>query len=424
MAPKKRKPRDERRPKNSGTIYPIKNRKGVVIAHYAALEINGRTERRRAPDYEAAEAELAALHELKRRGIDVGSGGQLLRDWLQVWYKLQKDLGELSAGTLSAYRQMIELYIGPKLGHHRLDQLKQEHIQDFVIATRNEIRDYYAALADERVAAGKRPGRRHDGTSTTNRAAIVLKMALDLAVDRKLIPESPYRKIKLPAVTERTVPAPTVAQVAAFLRAVRGHRWEPAFYIYALLGFRLGEGTGLRWCDYDPKARTLTVVQQIQQRRKFADEPSRLEKDDPKTTTSARTVPALDVICDLLDALRRTQLELRIRRADTWKDHDLIFCNRDGGPLWPSDMQDAWRKLWEGAGLPIENTLHDLRHGVATMLDEADVTETQKAAILGHKKQTQTQRYVTARIEAMRRVLERVWADVLKEMEREEGATG
>jgi hypothetical protein len=58
------------------------------------------------------------------------------------------------------------------------------------------------------------------------------------------------------------------------------------------------------------------------------------------------------------------------------------------------------------------------------MLDEADVTETQKAAILGHRKETQTQRYVTARIEAMRRVLERAAARVFAEMEKAQEEVG
>jgi integrase len=414
MAPKKRAPR---RAKGAGTVYPIR-RKGIVTGYYAELEIDGRTERRRADTEQAAEARLAELHDLKKRGIKVGDGGQLFKDWIVTWYTFVLELGELSSGTLDTYLRMIENYLVPKLGHMRLLDIQQEDVQGFVTRLRTEIRDYYARKVAERVAAGKPPGKAHDGIATTLRCAVILKMAFDLAVDRKLIPESPYRRIKLPKVKTRTPPAPTVPQVARFLLDVRGHRWEPLWYIYSLLGFRLGEAIGLRWQDYDPAARTFSVEQQIVRRDRHADTPQRLEVDDPKNDTSARLVAVPAVICDLLDTYKVQQMALRIRRADTWQDNDLIFCSRDGRPLWPRDVQEVWRELWSGAGLPAENTLHHLRRSVATMLDEADVTETQKAAILGHKKVTQTQHYVDARVEAMARVLERVAARVLGEMKR------
>lgn len=418
MAPKKpgRRP-DRRRDKGSGSVYPIKNRRGEIIGYYAALEIGDRVERRRAPTEQAAEARLAELRQLRDRGINLSDGSQLLAAWLPTWYALQVELGELSDGSLQAYRQMIELYLIPKLGHHRLIDLKQEHVQAFVIDVRKDIRAYYERKAAERAAQGKRPGRRNDGAATALRCAVVLKMALDLAVARKLIPETPYRQIKLPKAPERKVSAPTAEQVAAFLRAAHGHRWAALYHIYALLGLRLGEGTGLRWADYDPQAGTLTITQQIQLRSKAGrpDQRTRLVTDDPKNDTSARTVPVVGPIAALLDALRLEQMKLRLKRAATWVDNDLIFCSRDGRPLWPSDVEFEFKKLWHAAGLPEEHILHDLRKAVATMLDEADVTETQKAAILGHRKETQTQRYVTARIEAMRRVLERVAARVLRE---------
>jgi integrase len=429
MAAKKpaRKP-EERRPKGWGTVYHVKNRKGVIIAYYAELEINGRSERRRAPDREAAEARLEELRDLKRRGVNVGEVTQPLSAWLATWYIVEQELhtqGEIAYGTLQTYYKVIYTYLTPKLGHIRLNEVKQETIQEFLWALRREIRDYYAGKNVERVAAGKPPYRRlPDGASTVLRCAVVLKMALALAEDRGLIAKSPYQRIKLPRAPKRKVPAPRAEHVARFLLAVRGHRWEALMTIYALLGFRQGEGTGLRWSDYDPQARTLAIVQQVQRRDKRGEEKTHMAADDPKNDTSARVVPALDSICALLDALRPAQLELRMRRADTWVANDLVFCNRDGMPLWPGEVEKEFRRLWDGAGLPAETILHDLRKGVATLLDEADVTETQKAAILGHKKATQTQEYITPRIEAMRRVLERAAARVFAEMKKQEGRVG
>jgi integrase len=421
MAAKKRR-RDERRPKGVGSVYPIKNRAGTVIAHYAALKINGRVERRRADTPEAAEARLAELRELRRKGIDVGSGAQPLADWLPVWYRFQVQRGKLKPRSLADYLRMIEQYLLPKLGSARLDALRQVDIQNFVFGLSEEIRAYYARKADEREAAGKRPGPRHEGTATVRRAAYVLKMALKLAVTRKLIPESPYYDIELPEAKDRSVEPPTAEQVGAFLASVEGERLEALWHLYALLGLRLGEGLGLRWADYDPQARTLAIRNQVQRMDRHGETPTHLIDGTPKRAGSVRVLPCPAACCTLLDALRRAQLELRMRRADTWVDNDLIFCNRDGGRLWPRHVEERWRLLWERAGLPSVNTLHDLRKSVATMLDEADVTETQKAAILGHTKKTQTQRYITARLDAMRRVLERVAERVLGKMDDSTGA--
>ncbi|MBA2309784.1 MAG: site-specific integrase, partial [Pseudonocardiales bacterium] len=79
----------------------------------------------------------------------------------------------------------------------------------------------------------------------------------------------------------------TVDQTARFLAHVRGSNLHPLFHLVALLGLRRGEVIGLRWCDVDVKARTLTVSDQVQEID------GRGVVCPPKSEASVRTV-ALD----------------------------------------------------------------------------------------------------------------------------------
>lgn len=373
MAAKKRA---TRRSRGEGSVY--QNKDG---SYTAAVRINGQLVRRRAPDAATAEAKRRELVALRDAGVDVGAGSQTLHAWLEAW--MTQKARKLRPKTTSEYQRLMEAYILPAAGHVPLTRLRGDMLQALVNRVEDDIR-----------AEGKASGVR-----TTNAVATLLKSALNLAVTRRLIPFNPMAGVELPkAETSRVVP-PTEAQIAALLWHADGHALEPLWHLYALLGLRRGEGLGLRWQDYDAERRTLRIVQQVQEID------GALIVGPPKTDAGERLLPLSADICALLDERRRRQLERRIKRADTWQDRDLIFCSRDGSPLWPRNVEDEWYMLRAWAGLPATVRLHHLRHAVATMLDEQGATDALKAEILGHTKATITQRYTSGRLDAMRRML-------------------
>ncbi len=121
--------------------------------------------------------------------------------------------------------------------------------------------------------------------ATLQRIRGVLRAALNGAIRRGLLTQNPARWAELPtgrrpravvwsdarvAVWKATGQWPAVAvwtvdQTARFLAHVRGGSLYPLFHLVALLGLRRGEVIGLRWCDVDLKARTLTVSRQVQE---------------------------------------------------------------------------------------------------------------------------------------------------------------
>lgn len=382
MAAKRRGPRQRRR-QGEGSVYC--DRHGQW---WAAVEVAGRVTRRRAPSEQAAEAKRAELVAQNARGVPVEQSGQTLEDWLNTWYTIKARA--LKPKTLAEYKRQIECYILPALGRYPIDKIKADMLQAFFHQTQDEIR-----------GAG-----RFSGARTVQALAITLRQAFGLAVKRRLILYNPMDGVELQVHKPAKVEPPSEAQIAALLAAACGHPLEPLWHLYALLGLRRGEGLGVRWSDYDPQAMTIRIAQQVQS----------IEGDGrivgpPKSDAGARVLPVPAAVCALLDQRKAAQLGLRVRRADRWQDNDLIFPNRDGGHLWPRNVEDDFYEIRGRAGQAM--TMHSLRHAVATMLDEAGASEALKADILGHEKATVTQRYTHSRVEAMRRVLEQVAEKVL-----------
>ncbi len=85
-----------------------------------------------------------------------------------------------------------------------------------------------------------------------------------------------------------------------------------------------------------------------------------------------------------------------------------MFCNRNGGPLWPRSITDDWYTLKEQASPPEAVTLHQFRHTLSSLLDDLGASESVKQRILGHGPKNVTQRYTYASIETMRRYLDEI----------------
>ena len=374
MAPKKR----ARRGRGEGSIYQNKDGSYTV-----AIRIDGKLIRRRAANPATAEATRKELIAQRDAGINLGEGRQTVQAWLNSWYT--QKARTLKPKTLGEYRRIIEAYILPVIGTTPLDRLRAGQLQALINGVEDDIR-----------AQGNDTGKR-----TAQAVGRLLRAAMQLAAEQRVIPYSPMNGVTIPEHKAAKVVPPTEAQIGALLWHAEGDALEPLWHLYALLGLRRGEGLGLRWRGYDAAAQTIAITQQVQEIEGV------LVVGSPKSDAGERTLPLSPAVCALLDARRAMQLRQRVKRGSTWVDHDLIFANRDGGPLWPRNVEDEFYRLRAWAGLPTTTTLHHLRRAVATLLDE-QATEVLKAEILGHEKKTITQRYTAARLDAMRRALARV----------------
>ena len=111
----------------------------------------------------------------------------------------------------------------------------------------------------------------------------------------------------------------------------------------------------------------------------------------PKTEFSRRVIPFPPEVADLLRRHRIAQAQQRLA-ADRWEDHDLVFPNLTGGPLYGPFVTRRLKKLLHEHGLPVI-TFKELRHTGATLLliMGVDLSTIQKT--LGHSSITTTSIY-------------------------------
>jgi integrase len=189
----------------------------------------------------------------------------------------------------------------------------------------------------------------------------ILRCALNVAVKWEVVPRNVASLVDTPRFRNKEIKPLTPEQAKAFLKAVRGHRYE-AYYVTVLaLGLRRSEALGLKWEDLDLSARTVSVRRQVQYVN------GRKELIELKTERSRRTLNLPEVVVMALEARRKRQLEERLLAGPRWQDHGLIFTTRYGTPLEGAFILRCLHGILKEAELP-DQRLHDLRHGFASLL--------------------------------------------------------
>ncbi len=95
-------------------------------------------------------------------------------------------------------------------------------------------------------------------------------------------------------------------------------------------GLRRGELLGLLWSDVDWEARSLTVEQQLYDRRQGSG-----QFGPPKTRASRRTIDLSEDTLEALNEWRREQGKGRHIWAELYDDLGLVFCQENGRPHDP-----------------------------------------------------------------------------------------
>jgi Phage integrase family len=172
----------------------------------------------------------------------------------------------------------------------------------------------------------------------------------------------------------------TAAHLVAFLETVTLDRLFALWWLIALRGLRRGEACGLRWCEVDLDHGVLFIV------RNRTTAGYQVIEGDPKTTAGVRAVALDRHTVAVLREHRRRQLADRDRRQATgkiWHDSGYVFVRPDGMPIHPGYVTQRFAKLVKVAQLPPVR-LHDLRHGAASLAQEAGADLKSIQDQLGH----------------------------------------
>ena len=230
--------------------------------------------------------------------------------------------------------------------------------------------------------------------STIKKQRIVYKQIFDFAITDKVYGKSirynPVANVKLPEgmpkAKQREAPEDEIVkQIRA--KAETAYFGMFAFFLICT-GFRRGEALAVQWKDIDFKAGTISCGETISHRTGTA------KTAPPKTENGYRQVPLLPALSEALE------------RPKGAKDTDYVFYGADPSkPMAQSTYDRRWlhyckdmgfvtdepetRTSKQGKVYVVHNykptlTAHDLRHGYATMLFEADVDAYTAKTLLGH----------------------------------------
>jgi integrase len=201
-----------------------------------------------------------------------------------------------------------------------------------------------------------------EGLSIATRRLVhaVLRRSLNDAVRWGKLARNPASAADPPSLPRSRAQSWSARELRMFLEHVRDDRLHALWRLAATSGMRRGELLGLAWQSVDLESGRLRVDRQLVPTK------GSLTFGPPKSWRSERTI-ALDA--ETVEALRRHR-ELQTLERDlagpAYEDHDLVFCDEIGRPVYPTRLGERFVKARKAAGIPT-GTLHILRHTSATL---------------------------------------------------------
>ncbi len=335
-------------------------------------------------------------------GIKTEARYVTINDVFEVWKQLKRGLKD---NTFQNYKYMYEQFVKPDFGNTRVSQLKK-----------SDVKRFYNMLADERALK----------VSTIDSIHTVLHQVLDMAVDDAYLRNNPSDNVlkELKQAhnfdTEKRK-ALTVAEQELFLDFLRrNHQYNHWYSIFAVMvgtGLRVGEVTGLRWCDIDLKENLIDVNHTLVYYN-HAENGCYFNINTPKTKAGVRNVPMLEFVKQAFIEERKYQMANGIRcsvKIDGYTD--FIFVNRFGAAQHQGTLNKALRRIIRDCNDEVlerneENPVllprfscHTLRHTFTTRMCEAGVNIKVIQDALGHSDISTTLN---------------IYADVTKELKKKE----
>ncbi|GAB3149278.1 tyrosine-type recombinase/integrase [Microbispora hainanensis] len=379
-----------------------------------------------------------------------------VKEWMRVYLDEIAPLNVSQSTLVSTYRPKVERWIIPRLGAHRLDRLRPEHLDAF-----------YGWLNKQDL----RP-------NTILQIHRILSRAIKLAVRREIVARNVCGLIDAPTGEEVEIEPLSEDEARDILDVAKDRRNGTRWSVALALGLRQCEALGLRWKYVDLKRGQLRIFWQIKHQRYRhgcadphacgaalhrypcpADCPKAKRTSGRRHTCvkqrcpascdrhggkcpkfcepgctkhapscpqrvggwtfvkpkgkSRRVVPLPPPLIPLLKLHREAQEAERAAAGERWQDRDLVWCEPDGSPIDSRQDWEEWKELLRLAEVEKDARVHDARHTAATLLLEQGIDMRVVQVILGHSQLTTTKRYthVTENLagDAMARMGRALW---------------
>lgn len=331
---------------------------------------------------ELREKEIDVLRDVLD-GIRAEKSDLTINDLFHLWVQLKRGLKE---NTFSNYKYMYTQFVEGDFGETLISELK-----------RSDVRAFYNYLADEQ----------HLKANTIDNIHTVLHQVLELGVEDDYLRYNPsdnalkeLRKAhNNDSAKRRALTIPEQNLFEEFLSEQgQYHKWYPIFVILLWTGMRVGEITGLRWCDIDLENETIDINHTLVFFSKGKSKGCKFAINTPKTEAGRRVIPMLPKVKEAFLMEKQFQEEIGLKCTTSVDGYtDFIFINRFGGVQHQGTLNKALRRIIRDCNYEVldkghtENTVtlprfsnHSLRHTFTTRMCEAGVNIKAMQDILGH----------------------------------------
>lgn len=286
--------------------------------------------------------------------------------------------GTKKASTILSDRSRITAHIKPILGTMKVPSVTREDVESFMHAVAEGTTKTRKPTGNKRGLSNVRGGR-----GASSRTVGLLGAIFTYAVRKRMRPDNPVQGVVRYAdgrrerrLSDADYAALGAGLVAAALPRPRatprkvgtsepGGMWPAALAaarFLALTGWRSGEALTLRWGHLDLDRRTARL---------------------PDTKSGLSVRPLSLAACDVLQSLPGGA-------------SDALVFPPNRGDKTMSGFPSMFARIIKAGNLPPDVTPHVLRHSFASLAGDLGYSETTIAALVGHKGQSITSRYVHA----------------------------
>jgi integrase len=313
-----------------------------------------------------ARAELARIRHERNTGTFVRPTKTTLSDYLDDWLAGHcRDLEKATARNYSdALRPAREFLVEAGGQSRELQTLEKQDIERLV--------EWMQTSGRKR---GGQPGTGL-GPRSVGLTLSALQMALDMAVAERKMAFNPVRLVKRPKQVKAKHNPWSVAEVRAFLDAIRDDRLFAVMFL-SLMGLRPEEVCGLRWDRVDLEAKTVTINWA---RTLVAGE---VVEKAPKSDAGERPLPLPSAPWSALKAFKAKQAAEKLAAGEAYEASGYVLVDELGAPWKTDKLRRRFYKLVESCGVR-RVTLYDARHACLTYLAVSGVPDVVVSAWAGH----------------------------------------
>lgn len=300
-------------------------------------------------------------------GRDVITEAMLFDKYADLWLHTYKQ-HTVSEPVYKAYESRIRVHINPVIGHLRLRDIRQSHLQKIMQAQIGKSKDHCTKLR------------------------ATLRAIFEQAVRDKALRDNPAEDLNTPIAKNGSHRSITEDERQAIQRVAAVHRFGPFVMTMLYTGMRPQEVAVLEWTDIDRINRRVMVRRALKRDGSIG---------DTKSSAGERDIPIPAPLWDILN------------QQD--KDAKYIFRDARGGRLSYTSIRNAWRRFLREVDVAMgaetvthynkvtilrsvvasDLTLYCLRHTYCTDLEADGVPIDVACKLMGHSKLELTARIYT-----------------------------